>query len=167
MRREALFFESWQRNLGPNQDADSLSIFKKLPEPFESRFLSSFGYLTDLFYQPDAVDRAELIENDCSFVVKKVDLDPCWILGSDGREWGDDHVLNIVIHLVWRNDDAWPRILGVFRRLVVQIDEINVKSIYHCHSFFSNAVGEAWSMISSSSFSAIDLNASSQPERGF
>jgi len=45
--------------------------------------------------------------------------------------------------------------------------QIDIESLYHCHSFLSKLVETLPSGVSSSSFSAIALKAASQPERGF
>src|SRR5262249_55662137 len=119
------------------------------------------------FDEADLIDGTELVKDYRTLAVQEIYADPSRVVSGRRGKRRDQNVAAVAIHLVGRNENARPSVLGIGRRHASGVYQKNGKAIYHCHSFWSKLAAAAAPISSSSSFSAIALNASSQPARGF
>ena len=86
------------------------------------------------------VNRTDLVQHDLTMDALKCARDPRGVVSSLGCHWRNDDGRNVVVHLVWRDDQAWTGLLNLMPARWVQRDKKDIKSShFHSHSFSSHA----------------------------
>src|SRR5215210_4220767 len=86
-------------------------------------------------HQSDLVHCANLVQGDLTIFFLEAARHARWVRTGARRHRRDDDRRNMTIHLVGRDDQAWPCFLDLTTDRRVETGQVDVEPLnYHCHS---------------------------------
>ena len=105
----------------------------------EHTYAGGFVKFAKPFDEPALIDRSDLIEHDLAGLAFESNGHARGIRAILRRHGGDDHGIDVMVHFIGRDDEAWARLANLASFGGIKADEEDLKARnYHCQSFRSH-----------------------------